>query len=77
MVGVVVDGSEECVMSKEVKLCREDCIYLEPKEDEQTNKKEAHMCIYYKTKLYHRGRHPRIVAVCDYMCEKVSECQSI
>lgn len=45
-------------MSKE--FCNFDCPYLDPKEDEQTNKKEQHYCKKYKSKLFHFDAHPNI-----------------
>lgn len=38
----------------------DECKKLNPKEYEQTNKKEPHICIAYGRLLFHRGRHPRI-----------------
>jgi len=38
-----------------------ECEHLSPKESEQTQDKEAHFCKKYKQRLFHLGRHPKIV----------------
>jgi hypothetical protein len=38
-----------------------DCKYCIPKEKDQTNKKEDHICKLYKIRLLHFNNHPNIV----------------
>lgn len=41
-------------------FCNE-CEYLNPTEQEQTKKKEHHICQKYNVRVYHREFHPNIV----------------
>lgn len=38
----------------------DECVYLEPKEWDQTLIKTAHMCRLYNFQVMHKGQHPRI-----------------
>ena len=44
----------------EIRYC-DDCIHLAPKEKDQTEKKEPHMCNKMNVPLYHFNQHPHIV----------------
>ena len=44
---------------KEFSDCN-NCAFCIPKEFEQTEKKEFHICKKYNKRLYHLGEHPKI-----------------
>lgn len=50
---------------KREKLCPRDCQYLDPKECDQTDKKESHFCRLHKCVVKHEGKHPELVATPD------------
>lgn len=37
------------------------CPYLKPKEYEQTEEKENHICTKYNKRVLHAGHHPRLL----------------
>jgi hypothetical protein len=53
-----------------------DCKYMTVKEGNQSENKEPHMCSKYDTRIYHLGRHPRLIPIdeCEY---KASDLVSI
>lgn len=51
----------------------DECEYLKPKEHEQTDKKEPHICNAYRRLLFHRGRHPRIPTPDYCIINKIDE----
>ena len=38
----------------------DDCKFLNPKEHEQTESKEPHMCMIFNKPIFHNGEHPRL-----------------
>lgn len=38
----------------------DECKWIEPKEKDQTNDKEPHICLKYNKRVYHNGNHPYI-----------------
>lgn len=48
------------VASTDLLYC-DDCEHLNPKEHEQSKKKEAHLCMAWIMPLFHNGHHPRIL----------------
>lgn len=47
-----------------MKICRNDCIFLKPKERDQTANKEPHICRLFNKRVLHNGFkfHPSLVA---------------
>jgi len=43
-----------------MKLCRENCIFLYPREKDQTNKKEPHICYLFHVQVLHGGNHSEL-----------------
>jgi hypothetical protein len=47
---------------KQIRLCNPNCIWLDPKENGQTKRKEAHLCTRYNKVLKHGIFHPELIA---------------
>jgi len=62
-------------MSKtHIKYC-DDCKNLDPKECEQTPKKEPHMCRYWNVRMFHFDKHPHIECPEDCVGYEKEECR--
>jgi len=57
--GTGLMGNATRIDAKE--FCPRNCQYLDPKEADQTDRKEHHMCTLLGEILRHEGCHPRIV----------------
>lgn len=43
-----------------MKLCRKNCIFLYPREENQTSKKEQHICHLFHIQIVHSNNHPHL-----------------
>ena len=46
----------------QIRLCDPNCFWLDPKEHDQSKKKEAHVCTRYNKPLKHGKYHPELIA---------------
>ena len=44
-----------------IKFCRANCKNLNPKEKEQGEKKEPHICMSFNERVYHGPFHPQLI----------------
>ena len=46
-----------------IKYCRKNCIFLNPTEKQQTDKKEKHFCCLFRKIIFHLNFHPKLIAI--------------
>ena len=44
-------------------FCIPNCKFMNPTEEEQTFKKEAHICTYFNQRLYYGIYHPQLIKI--------------